>query len=103
MNRLLILGSSEEFTKMTKFAVDRGIYTVVVDGSHDGEAKKYADKAYDVDISNIDGINQIIRYEKIDHILTSFSDNLFEYMIRYSSQNSTLHVKNEHPRRAIRP
>ena len=87
MNRLLILGSSEEFTKMTKFAVDRGIYTVVVDGSHDGEAKKYADKAYDVDISNIDGINQIIRYEKIDHILTSFSDNLFEYMIRYSSQN----------------
>lgn len=87
MNRLLILGSVEEFAKMTRMAVERGIYTVVVDGNQDGEAKKYADKAYDVDISNVDGINQIIRHEGIDYILTSFSDNLFEYMVRYSAQN----------------
>lgn len=87
MNRLLILGSVEEFTKMAQMAVARGIYTVVADGNHDGEAKKYAHKAYDVDISNVEGINQIIRYEKIDYILTSYSDNLFEYMIHYSAQN----------------
>lgn len=87
MDRLLIFGSSEDFTELTKMADERGIYTVVVDGNHDGEAKKYAAKTYDVDISNVDGVNQIIQYEKIDRILTSFSDNLFEYMVRYSAEN----------------
>ena len=30
--RLLILGSVEDFTGLTKYAVERGIYTVVADG-----------------------------------------------------------------------
>lgn len=87
MKRLLILGSVEDFTCLTKQAVDRGIYTVVVDAAHYGEAKKIACKAYDVAIDDRDGINSIIRFEKIDHVLTSFSDNLYEYSVNYSVDN----------------
>lgn len=88
MKRLLILGSVEDFTVLTKEAVKRGIYTVVVDSSPNGEAKQYANKSYDVSIDDEDGINSIIKYEKIDHILTSYSDNLFEYMVKYSDKNN---------------
>ena len=85
--RLLILGSVEDFTELTKDAKEEGIYTVVVDGAKNGEAKQFADKYYDVDIADVDLINQIIKFEKIDRILTSYSDNMFEYMVNYSEDN----------------
>ena len=44
--RLMILGSMDEFIEIVNKAKKRGIYTVVCDGYPDGPAKKYADKAY---------------------------------------------------------
>ena len=84
--RLLILGSLEDLVILTKLAVSRGIYTVVADGN-DGEAKKYASKAYKVNLFDDELVDQIIREERIDHVLTSFSDILFELMVRISGRN----------------
>ncbi len=84
---LLILGSVEDFTTLTKLAVDRGAYTVVADAAVDGEAKKYAHKAYNVNLNDSDSIRQICETEKIDRIITSYSDNLFELMVKYSFEN----------------
>lgn len=85
--RLLILGSVEDFTRLTQYAVERGIYTVVAD-AHPGEAKEYASKAYTVDLRDIELIDQIIKTERIDHVLSSFSDNLFEMMVNASARNN---------------
>jgi len=85
--RLLILGSSEDFVGLTKNAVKKGIYTVVVDGQP-GPAKLFASKAYTVDLNDGDAIDQICRVEKIDHVLSSFSDNLFEIMVKVSARNN---------------
>lgn len=85
--RLMILGSAEDFIRLTQYAVERGIYTVVVDAQY-VEAKKYATKAYRVDISDYELIDQIIKKEKIDHVLTSYSDILFEEMVKISSRNN---------------
>lgn len=87
MCRLLILGSVEDFTTLTKKAVERGAYVVVADAATDGEAKKYAHKAYNVNLTDADGINDICKVERIDRIITSFSDNLFELMVKYSHEN----------------
>lgn len=85
-HRLLVLGSLDDLVKLTKLSVSRGIYTVVVDGN-DGEAKKYASKSYKVDLNDTRLLDQIIREEKIDHVLTSFSDILFELMVKTSERN----------------
>ena len=84
--RLLILGSLEDLEKLTKLAVSRGIYTVVAD-ENDGIAKQYASKSYTFDLHDTETLDRIIREEKVDHVLTSFSDILFEMMVLASERN----------------
>ncbi len=82
MHRLLVLGTLFELEGIVKKAVERGIYTVVCDGNPDGSARKYASKGYVADVRDIDALAEICRKEKIDHIITSYSDVLFESMVR---------------------
>lgn len=85
--RLMILGSKEDFSNLTQVAVSKGIYTVVVDGNN-GEAKKYASKSYTVDVNDDELIDLICKEERIDHVLSSFSDYLFEQMVYISNRNN---------------
>ncbi len=85
--RVLILGSVEDFSSLTIKLNDLGAYTIVVDAAENGDAKKYADKAYNVDLNDEEKINSICKIEQVDQIITSFSDNLFELMVKYSHQN----------------
>ncbi len=84
--RLLILGSQFELTRLVRCARERGYYTVVCDGYADGPARAYADKAYTEDVRSIDRIAQICMDEQIDHIITSFSDIMFECMVRIADR-----------------
>ena len=79
--RLLILGTQFEMTRLVQMSRERGYYTVVCDGYEDGPARAYADKTYTVDVRNTDEIAAICAEEKIDHIITSFSDIMFECMV----------------------
>lgn len=85
--RLLIFGSVKEFNRLTQYSVERGIHTVVVD-AYQGEAKKFATKSYDVDLRDNDLVDQIIKEERIDHIISSYSDNMFEMMVNASNRNN---------------
>ena len=80
--RLLILGTQFEFTQLVRLAVKRGYYTVVCDGYPDGPARAFAHRQYTVDVHEIERIAQICREEQIDHIVTSFSDIMFECMVK---------------------
>lgn len=84
--RLMILGSMDEFIELVNKAKRRGIYTVVCDGYPDGPAKKYADKAYDIDIRRVDEIVEVCRAEKLNGIIASFSDILFEYLVKIAEK-----------------
>lgn len=84
--RLMILGSLDEFTGLVELAKSRNIYTVVCDGYPNGPAKKAADQAYDIDVRQIDAIADICRVEKINGIVTSFSDLLFECMVKIADK-----------------
>ncbi|MGI6068802.1 MAG: ATP-grasp domain-containing protein [Blautia sp.] len=86
MHRLMILGSLSEFTALVRMAKARGYYTVVCDGYPQGPAKKEAHASYDVDVREIDEIARICRQEKVDGILTSFSDLLLECMVKIADQ-----------------
>ena len=80
--RLLILGTQFEFTELVKRAKSRGYYTVVCDGYANGPARAFADAAYTIDVHEIEQIANPCREERIDHIVTSFSDIMFECMVK---------------------
>ena len=84
--RLLILGTQFEFTELVKKSVSRGYYTVVCDGYSDGPARAFADKAYTIPVIQIDQIVKLCKAERIDHIITSFSDIMFECMVRIAEK-----------------
>lgn len=78
MHRLVVLGSLGEFVELVKMAKERGYYTIVCDGYDFGPAKKYADKAYTIDIRDTDAVARMCKEENADGIIGSFSDLLFE-------------------------
>ena len=80
--RLLILGSHWELAGLVKKAGEQGLYVVVCDARPDGLARKYADMDYVADVRDISAITSICRRENIDHIMTSFSDLMFECMTK---------------------
>lgn len=80
--RLLILGTQFEFIELVKRAKGRGYYTVVCDGYANGPARAFADAAYTIDVHEIEQIVKLCREERIDHIVTSFSDIMFECMVK---------------------
>lgn len=84
--RLMILGSLDEFTGLVEMAQSQNIYTVVLDGYPAGPAKAIADRSYDIDVRQTDAIAKICADEKIDGIITSFSDLLFECMVLIADQ-----------------
>ncbi len=78
--RLMILGTQFELCELVRRARSRGIYTIVCDGYPDGPARALADRDYVCDVRDIDGVAEICRREQVDHIITSFSDIMFECM-----------------------
>ena len=85
MHKLLIMGSSVENIELVKKAGNRGYRTIVCDGYEKGPAKRYADKSYTIDIADTEAIAAMCRKEKVDGIIGSFSDYLFEE--RFCSAN----------------
>lgn len=84
--RLMILGSLGEFVELVKLAKSRGYYTVVCDGYTDGPAKRYADKAYNIDVRDVDEIVKVCKEERINGIMGSFSDLLFEQISKIADK-----------------
>ncbi len=84
--RLMILGSLNEFTQLVQLAKDRGICTVVCDGYPDGPAKQIADYAYDIDVRETVSLSRYAKQHDVDAIITSFSDLLFECMVKSSDK-----------------
>jgi formate-dependent phosphoribosylglycinamide formyltransferase (GAR transformylase) len=84
--RLMILGTLFEMTELVKKAKARGCYTVVCDGNADGPARTWADRDYVADVRDVDRIAEICKKEKINAIITSFSDIMFEMMVRIADR-----------------
>lgn len=72
--KLLILGATAYMINVVKIARSMGVYTIVVDPVKDDAAKKYADKSFDADTRDVDTLLQIAKKEKIDGVMTAYSD-----------------------------
>lgn len=85
-HRLLILGSLREFVQLIELAKSRNIYTIVCDGYKNSIGKQHADKSFDIPPGNIEEIAELCKKENIDGIITSFSDYLFECMVKIAAK-----------------
>ena len=83
--RILILGSLDEFNQLVTAARAKGYRTYVCDGNI-GPAKELADESFNIDVREIDQIAKVCRQEHIDYIVTSFSDRLFECMVKIAQK-----------------
>lgn len=72
--KLLILGATAYITNMVEIAKSKGVYTIVTDPDPDSPAKKVADKSYNIDTTDIEGIIAIALENKVDGITTGYSD-----------------------------
>lgn len=79
-HRLLVLGSMDEFVELVRTAQRRGIYVIACDGYQDGPAKPVADAAFTIDVRNTRAIADLCVQQRVDGIITSFSDLLAECM-----------------------
>lgn len=85
-HRLLILGTLGEFVQLVKKSKERGYYTIVCDGYPDGPARQYADASYVIPVTDIDAVADLCKKEKVDGIVTSFSDLLMECMVKIADK-----------------
>lgn len=76
MKKLLILGANPETVSLVEKAKDMGIYTIVTDYDPNAFAKKYADKAENVNAIDVDGLVNLARREKIDGVVVGVAEAL---------------------------
>ena len=82
--RLLILGGKGVMADMVERARALGVYTVVTDNRpyEVSPAKQIADAWYNISFSDIDAMVDLIRRERIDGVLTGFTDSYLDYYER---------------------
>lgn len=76
MKKILILGANPETAALVKKAKQMGIFTIVTDYLPNSYAKKFADKAYDIDGLDVDGLVNLVKEEKIDGVMVGTADPL---------------------------
>lgn len=74
--KLLILGANPETAVLVNTAKNMGVYTIVTDYIPNSYAKRIADKAYDVDGLDVDGLVDIALKEKVDGVIVGTADPL---------------------------
>lgn len=71
---LLILGGAYLHNKVVEAAREMDVYTIVADNIPDAPAKKLADKAYDINVSDVEKMVDMCRREHVDAVLTVMLD-----------------------------
>lgn len=74
MKKLMIIGAGVYQVPIIKKAKDRGLYTIAVSPYGDYPGLKVADKTYDLDVRDKEGILAAARDERIDGITTDQTD-----------------------------
>lgn len=75
MKALVVAGGLPQITLINQLK-ERGVETVLVDGSVTPLAKKYADKFYQVNIFDIESVKEIASQEKVDFAITVCADQV---------------------------
>ena len=76
MKKLLIIGSNGETASLVKKANELGIKTYVTDNNPKAYAKQFASVPCNVDGTDVDGLVELVKDEKIDGVLVGVAEAL---------------------------
>jgi len=77
--RLLFLGATNLYCEPIRYAKEMGIYTIATDYREDSPAKKVADKAYMISTTDVDGICELCKEERVDGLFVGFMEGMLPY------------------------
>ena len=83
---ILLLGGNPETGRIVQVANHLGLKTVVVDPNPDAPAKLNAACSYDIDVTKIQLVSDVISREKIDGVLVGVADPLVPFYCRICEQ-----------------
>lgn len=76
MKKLLILGANPETAGLVRKANEKGIYTIITDNNPNAYAKRYADKVYNIDATDLECLYQMAVQENVDGIILGVAESL---------------------------
>lgn len=76
MKKVLILGANPETVSLIEKAKDMGLYTIVTDNNPNAYAKRFADKAANVNAIDVDGLVKLAKEEQVSGILVGVAEAL---------------------------
>ena len=85
MKALVVAGGMPQIT-LIKQLKERGVETVLVDGSSSPVALPYPDKFYNVDIFDIGAVKDIAIKEKVDFLITVCADQVLLVVAQISEE-----------------
>lgn len=74
--KLLVLGANPETVRLIQVARSMGVYVLVTDNNPKAFAKRFADKACDVDGMDVPALVNLAKEEKVDGVLVGVADRL---------------------------
>lgn len=74
--KVLIMGANPETVSLILKAKEMGIYTIVTDNNPNAFAKAYADKAYNIDATDVESLVELAKKEKVDGVLVGVAESL---------------------------
>jgi phosphoribosylaminoimidazole carboxylase (NCAIR synthetase) len=78
MKKLLILGANPETIPLIETAKAMSIFTIVTDPDPDAPAKKFADRAININGMDVDSLVNYCKAEGVDGVLVGVADRLIE-------------------------
>jgi phosphoribosylaminoimidazole carboxylase (NCAIR synthetase) len=78
-NKILILGGNPETGAIVELAANLGLYPVVIDPYPGSPSKKHAAKSYDIDVTDLEAVDSVIKKEHIAGVLVGVADPLVPY------------------------
>lgn len=85
--KIVILGGNPETGALVDVANAMGLYTIVLDPNPNSPSKRHAAKSYDVDVTDLDAVDEIISLEHASGVLVGVADPLVPYYQKICERN----------------
>jgi biotin carboxylase len=86
-HKIAILGGNPETGALVDVAKGLGLYTVVLDPYPDSPAKRRATVAREVDVTDLDAVDRVIREEGVQGVLVGVADPLVPFYQQICARN----------------
>lgn len=99
--KIIILGGNPETGAIVQVANSMGLFPIVLDPYTNSPSKRYAAKAYDIDVTDVEAVDEVIRHESASGVLVGVADPLVPYYQKICARNDFYCYANQSSIRAL--